>query len=68
MMVIHISSLDKNTLASKIYEEQRKENLPGLAQETEEICRKLNVEDCNITRMGKAEYRKLITSACHKKN
>ena len=68
MMVIHIRSLDKDTLASRIYEEERKENLLGLAQEREEICRKLNVEYCNITRMGKAEYKKLITSACHKKN
>ena len=68
MIVIHISSLEKDTLASRIYEEQRREKLPGLARETEEICRKLNVEDCNITRMGKADYRKLITSACHKKN
>ena len=67
-MVIHIRGLEKDTLASRIYEEQRRLKLPGLAQETEEICRKLSIEDCNISRMGKSDYRKLITSACHTLN
>ena len=67
-MIIHIKGLEKDTLASRIYEEQRRSKLPGIAQETEEICRKLSIEDCNITRMGKSDYRKLIISACHTQN
>ena len=68
MLVMHIRDLEKETLASKIYQEQRRERWLGLALETEEICRKLNIEDCNITRMGKYDYRKLVTSACHIQN
>ena len=30
------------------------------------LCTKLKVEDCNTTRLSKAEYRKLFVEACNK--
>ena len=41
LLVRHIRSLDTDTLARSIYEEQKKMAWPGLAKETAEICRKL---------------------------
>merc|ERR1712016_22186 len=38
MLVLHIRSLDDNTLAKKIYNQQVEEGWPGLAKETKEIC------------------------------
>ena len=68
MMIIHIRDLDKDSLANKVYEEQKANKWPGLAQETKAICEKLGIEDCNITSLSKGDYRKLVTAACHKKN
>ena len=47
--------------------EQKVINLPGLAAETSDICKSLNIEDCNSTNISKYEYMKLLSSACHKK-
>ena len=68
LMIIHIRDLDKESLANRVYEEQKAKKWPGLAQETQVICEQLGVEDCNTTRLSKIEYRKLVTAACHKKN
>ena len=65
-MVLHVRGLDEDTLARKIYEEQRANSWPGLAKETSVLCTKLKVEDCNTTRLSKAEYRKLFVEACNK--
>ena len=55
-MVIHLRSLDIITLARRIYEEQKKQNWPGLAKETKAICEKLKIEDCNITQLSREKY------------
>jgi hypothetical protein len=68
MMVIHLRSLDVATLARIVYEEQKKQNWPGLAQETTAICKKLNIEDCNITQISNTKYRQYVTVACHALN
>ena len=68
MMVIHLRGLDETTLGRRIYEEQKKNNWPGLAKETKTICESLNIEDCNITQIGKSKYRKYVTQACHTLN
>ena len=68
MMVIHLRSLDETTLARLVYEEQKKQNWPGLASETRTICEKLMIEDCNITQMSKSKYREYVTQACHTLN
>ena len=36
-----------------------------MARETKNICLKLNIEDCNITQIGKSKYREYVTQACH---
>ena len=68
MMVLHLRSLDETTLARRVYEEQKKQNWPGLANETKTICQKLMIEDCNITQMSRAKYREYVTEACHNMN
>ena len=65
MMVIHLRSLEETTLARQEYEEQKNKDWPGLARETRNICTELNIEDCNITQIGKTKYREYVTQACH---
>jgi hypothetical protein len=36
-----------------------------LARETKRICKYFNIEDCNITQIGKTKYREYVTLACH---
>ena len=43
LLVIHIISLEKTTLASLMYEEQKKRNWPGLPRETANICVELDM-------------------------
>ena len=55
MLVHHLRSLDPDSLASRVYEEQKAKGWPGLAKETAEICRQIGIEDCNednIQKMG----------------
>ena len=68
MMVIHLRSLDETSLARQVYEEQKLKDWPGLARETRNICLSLNIEDCNITQIGKTKYREYVTQACHRLN
>ena len=68
LMVVHLRSLDEPTLARQVYEEQKKQNWPGLASETKTICDNLNIEDCNITQLGKLKYMEYVTQACHDLN
>ena len=68
MMILHIRSLDETSLARRIYEQQKENNWPGLARETKDICTSLNIEDCNITQIGRNKYREYVTQACHKLN
>ena len=64
MLVHHIRGLEENTMARMMYEEQRKNSWPGLADEVSIICSKLNVEDGNLTSLSKGAYRKLVDRAC----
>ena len=68
MLIHHIRSLDENTLARKVYEEQKSNNWPGLAKETALICEELDVENVNETAIPKNEYRKLVLKACQLKD
>ena len=68
MMIVHLRSLDEETLAHKIYEEQKSNEWPGLCEETRGICEELQIEDCNKTMMGKQMYKDILVAACHKKN
>ena len=60
-----IRQLDEDSIASQLYEEQKRENWPGLVKETKHICKELNIEDCNTTKMGKLEYKKNSIEICH---
>ena len=67
-MVLHLRSLNQDTLASQLYIEQKTNKWPGLAEETQEICEELWIEDCNSTQKDRVSYKKSAIAACHKKN
>ena len=68
MLIYHIRNLDEETLANKIYVEQKEKGWTGLAEETSDICRQLNIEDVNTTVKNKRDYKNILTEACHKRN
>ena len=45
-MVLHIRSLDEETLANRVYTQQKENNWPGLVEETKRICEELKIKDC----------------------
>ena len=68
LLVLSIHNLEEDTIASLVYREQRENNWPGLALEATKICTALNIDDCNITCLGKQDYKKILLEACHMKN
>ena len=68
MLMLHVRSLDKESLALRIYEEEKAMKFPGLIKETEEICVKLEIECVHTTRLDAKKYRQIITEALHKEN
>lgn len=68
MLAFHIRTLDKNSLARKVYDEQKQNKWPGLVDETKQICEKLDIESVHTTKLSKSVYRKIVTRACHKEN
>ena len=67
-MVLHIRSMEPNSFAKSIYEEQKTKQWPGLAKEVSVICQSLIIEDCNETHLDKQSYMKLVTAAIHREN
>ena len=65
MMVLHLRSLDEDSLARQIYEEQKEKGWQGLAREAKDICKSLRIEDCNITQISRNKYRQYVTDECH---
>ena len=59
MFIFHLRSLDKDSLASRIYNEQKSKQWPGLADETKKICVRLQIEDVNTTIKSKKDFKKL---------
>ena len=68
MLMLHIRNLSEDTLAHRIYREQRDHAWPGLAMETENICKQLEIESVHTTGLENKQYRKVVTEACHKLN
>jgi hypothetical protein len=68
LLVLHLRSLPNNSLARKIYEEQKLKNWPGLARETEYICKEMNIPSCNEMDQSKSSYKKTVLEACHRQN
>ena len=64
LLVHHIRGLEENAMARMMYEEQRKNSWPGLADEVSRICTILRVEDGNHTSLSKGAYRRVVDSAC----
>ena len=60
--------MDENTLAHRVYKEQKEQGWPGLARETKEICEELNILDCNTTHLSKIEYKELVNAALKMKD
>ena len=63
MMVKHIREPEQDSLAKLMYDEQVRNNWPGLAREAAEICAELYIEDVNETNKGKQEYSKEVKEA-----
>ena len=57
LLVLHIRTLDEESIARKVYEEQMLQSWPGLAAETAQICRDLDIEDVNSTNMSKKDFK-----------
>ena len=68
MFVIYLRNLDNTTLSRRVYEEQKLQCWPGLAEETKLICQYLQIEDCNETQLNKEDYKLLLIQACHLRN
>ena len=68
MLIHHIKGLEETTLASMIYNEQRRNSWPGLAAEVSSICAELGVEDANLTGLSKFSYKKIVEKACIEKD
>jgi hypothetical protein len=64
LMILAIRSLDEETLARRIYCEQKAREWPGLVKETQKICQELGIEDANTTSLHKSVYKKIIDKAC----
>ena len=47
LLVHHLRGLDPDSLARRVYDQQRERAWPGLAKETADICQKLGIPDCN---------------------
>jgi hypothetical protein len=68
MLVMHIRSMEDNSLAKKVYDQQKEEGWPGLAKETRKICEELGIEDCNTTYLNGKEYKELVKTAIKRKD
>ena len=68
LFVLHLRNLENTTLAGQVFNEQKENNWPGLSEETRIICEKLALEDCNITKICKSKYVKMLNVALHQKN
>ena len=65
---MHIRSMEDNSLAKKVYDQQKEEGWPGLAKETRKICEELGIEDCNTTNLNGKEYKELVKTAIKRKD
>ena len=68
MLALHCRRLGQGALAGQIYAEQQAKGWPGLAGEVGQISEKLGIESCDVTFLGKVQYRKYVSEACHAKN
>ena len=67
-LALHIVRLSEDSLANKVWKEQRLYGWPGLAAEVDMIKEDLDIEDVNTTKLSKKAFRQTVTEACHKYN
>ena len=67
-MILFIRGQGTDTLSRNIYEQQKLNKWPGLAEETSKICQVLNIEDVNLTKRDPHKYMNIVLEALHKKN
>ena len=65
MLIHHIRQLEEGSLAQRMYDEQVKNIWPGLANEVEDLCEKLGIENCNETELTKKMFAKIVDQACN---
>ena len=68
MLALHIIRLDDRSLAGKVYKEQKLNKWPCIAQEVDDICQKLSVQNVNSMKLSAKAYRREVEEACHKVN
>ena len=68
MLLLHIRRLGEETLAGKVYQEQKLNKWPGLVKEADLICDELSVESVQSTKLSAKVYRAKLVQACHKLN
>ena len=68
MLVHHLKQMEEGSLARQVYDEQIKNNWPGLATEARVICARLRLEDVNRTECSKLEYKAMILKACRRED
>jgi hypothetical protein len=67
-MILFIRGQGNDTLSRNIYEHQKLNKWPGLAEETSKICQILTIEDVNWTKQDPHKYMNIVLEALHKKN
>ena len=59
-MVIALRGMDERFLARQVYNEQVRQEWPGLAREVAEICLQIGLPDANVVTIAKAQVDKAI--------
>ena len=68
-LALHIVRLKEDSLANRIWKEQKQYGWPGLAAEIKRITEVLlGIEDVNTTELTKSAFRMQVTEACHRLN
>ena len=67
-LIQHIKNLDDNCLAKEIYNEQIRNNWPGLTKECEEFCEFLKIPNVITTEMTKGAWKNKVKQAIREKN
>ena len=67
-LALHIVRIKEDSLANRIWKEQKQYGWPGLAAEIKRITEVLGIEDVNKTELTKSAFRMQVTEACHRLN
>ena len=67
-LIQHIKSLDQSCLAKEVYDEQLRNNWPGLTQECIELCETLNIPNITTTEFTKGSWKNRVNQAIKSRN